>query len=465
MGKLNRTLEKHDIIRQKSIPLPQQLSNNKSILKHGKIKKIKSEDKYLDSKLSKKIIKQAKQQIIDIKEEEEGNGIIQINPQKPSFHKFTFNNEKEDISLINQKTNEYLHKNETFDNTQILQQDLDAFDKFMSADLKERQNLVDIISDRLTEKKTELNTEILGEYKDTKNLTKNMNPKIVEMYRDVSKVLSQYRSGKLPKAFKIIPSLNDWENILTLTDPDKWTAGAMYQATKLFASNLNNRLVQRFYHKILLPRVRDDISEYKKLNYHLYQALYKAMYKQGAFFKGIIIPLCESTIITSISQDNIPACSLREAFILGTVLQKNSINILHACATILKLIEISKPSPFDAPMYSGPISIFLRILLDKKYELPYKVQDKLIDYYIQFKDNKTQLPVLWHQCLLSFVTNYISSLPESSKNDLLELIKCHFHPKISPVVQNNIKIPSKLLNNLINHIDHIIVKESLLMEE
>lgn len=44
---------------------------------------------------------------------------------------------------------------------------------------------------------------------------------------------------------------------------------------------------------VLLPRLRDDIAEYKKLNFHLFQALHKAMYKPQAFFKGILLPLCE----------------------------------------------------------------------------------------------------------------------------------------------------------------------------
>lgn len=45
-------------------------------------------------------------------------------------------------------------------------------------------------------------------------------------------VLSKYRSGKLPKAFKIIPALSNWEQVLYLTDPETWTAAAMYQATR-----------------------------------------------------------------------------------------------------------------------------------------------------------------------------------------------------------------------------------------
>jgi hypothetical protein len=52
-------------------------------------------------------------------------------------------------------------------------------------------------------------------------------------------------------------------------------------------------MAQRFYNTILFPRVIDDITENKRLNYHLYRALKKAIYKPAAFYKGIILPLCE----------------------------------------------------------------------------------------------------------------------------------------------------------------------------
>lgn len=51
-----------------------------------------------------------------------------------------------------------------------------------------------------------------------------------------SQVLSKYRSGKLPKAFKIIPALSNWEQILYVTEPEAWTAAAMYQATRWSSS-------------------------------------------------------------------------------------------------------------------------------------------------------------------------------------------------------------------------------------
>ncbi len=55
---------------------------------------------------------------------------------------------------------------------------------------------------------------------------------------------------------------------------------------RIFSSNLKERMAQRFYNLVLLPRVRDDIAEYKKLNFHLYSALKKALFKPGAWFKG-----------------------------------------------------------------------------------------------------------------------------------------------------------------------------------
>ena len=42
-----------------------------------------------------------------------------------------------------------------------------------------------------------------------------------------------------------------------------------------------------------MPAVRDDISKNKKLNYHYYYALKKALYKPAAWFKGILFPLAK----------------------------------------------------------------------------------------------------------------------------------------------------------------------------
>ena len=112
----------------------------------------------------------------------------------------------------------------------------------------------------------------------------------------MSKLLSRYTSGKVPKAVKIIPMLSNWEEVLILTQPQNWSPQAVRYLTKIFASNLKSNQAQVFYEMVLLPHVRENLEMNKKLNWHLYMALKKACYKPKAFFKGIVLPLSEVVI-------------------------------------------------------------------------------------------------------------------------------------------------------------------------
>ncbi|KAI1230995.1 hypothetical protein IHE44_0008434 [Lamprotornis superbus] len=314
-----------------------------------------------------------------------------------------------------------------------------------------RRTLADIIMEKITEKQTEVETA-LSELSGCP--MPQLDPRVLEVYRGVRevrpeqlnppevlregttrccpcchcpqswlvslslKVLSKYRSGKLPKAFKIIPALSNWEQILYITEPETWTAAAMYQATRIFSSNLKERMAQRFYNLVLLPRIRDDIAEYKRLNFHLYMALKKALFKPAAWFKGILIPLCESG-----------TCTLREAIIIGSILSKCSIPVLHSSAALLKLAEMQ---------YSGANSIFLRLLIDKKYALPFRVLDALVFHFLAFRTDQRLLPVLWHQSFLALAQRYKEDLSSEQKEALLELLKFHSHPQISPEIRREL---------------------------
>lgn len=62
---------------------------------------------------------------------------------------------------------------------------------------------------------------------------------------------------------------------------------------------------------------------------------------------------------------------------------------------------------------AGPNSLFIRVLIDKKYGLPYKVIDALVFHFIRLSNSaKTRtresekLPVLWHQSLLTFAQRF-----------------------------------------------------------
>jgi essential nuclear protein 1 len=65
------------------------------------------------------------------------------------------------------------------------------------------------------------------------------NPEVKRVYGEIGKLFSRYRSGKVPKAFKIIPNLEHWREVLAMTRPEQWTSQAMAQAVNIFASNFD----------------------------------------------------------------------------------------------------------------------------------------------------------------------------------------------------------------------------------
>lgn len=250
---------------------------------------------------------------------------------------------------------------------------------------------------------------------------KNLDPQVMDLYRGVGKVLAKYRSGVIPKAFKIIPTLANWEQVLELTAPNNWTAASMCEAVKLFSSNLKDDMAQRFYNIILLPRLRDEIAEYKKLNFHMYNALKRALYKPSAFFKGIILPLCEDSAETS----------LREAVIISSILKKVHVPSLHAAAAMVKIADMG---------HSPARCVFLMDLISKNYALPYRALDAIVDHFIRYTHNpNVELNVQWHQTLLKFCQLYSKDISPEQREAILDLIKKHMHPQISPEIRETLR--------------------------
>ncbi|XP_011504521.1 PREDICTED: bystin [Ceratosolen solmsi marchali] len=410
MGKAKKIKVSKDEMSKKKIGLAEQLENENT-LKIKERKKIRNRteehEEFIDPKISKKILLQARIQQQEIKEEELGSS---TSKKKSTDFQDLFSDDDESSSDVESIQNDY------YEDIQIDPEDERALEMFMNKDGVPVKNLGDIIMEKLLEKKRELETEL----SDVASLQmQDIDPRVKAMYEGVKDVLSKYRSGKLPKAFKIIPSLRNWEQILYITNPLGWSAGAMYQATRIFASNLKERMAQRFYNLVLLPRIRDDLAEYKRLNFHLYQALRKALFKPGAFMKGIILPLLQSG-----------TCTLREAVIIGSVITKNSIPILHSSATLLKIAEMD---------YNGANSVFMRIFLDKKYALPYRVVDGLVFHFLRFERDRRELPVLWHQAFLTFAQRYKSDISSEQKEALLELLKKQSHHTITPEIRRELQ--------------------------
>lgn len=261
---------------------------------------------------------------------------------------------------------------------------------------------------------------------------------LIPCYR-IGLILSRYKSGKLPKPFKVIPTLPQWEELLSITRPESWTPNACFEATKIFVSH-KPHIVQQFLEAVLLDRVREEIHETKKLNVHLYKALKKALYKPAAFFKGFLFPLVNSG-----------TCTLREAHIVSSVLIRVSIPVLHSAAALLRLTEIAAEQTSFSTESAGATNVFIRVLLEKKYALPYKVIDGLVFHFLRFRATPAEgvdanslsaqdlkLPVIWHQCLLAFAQRYRNDITEDQREALLDLLLVRGHKDIGPEVRREL---------------------------
>ena len=347
-------------------------------------------------------------------DEEEGEAELEYDSEEDKRSEFAYNLDKE-------------YEHEEYSDVELDEEDEQALNAFMNPFGGQQRSLADMILEKIHDKEAEEQgaaLEMLEDDEDERQkkaamleefAPEGIDEKVLQVYRKVGDLLKRYTTGKFPKAFKIIPALSNWEEVLWLMRPDTWSPHAMFQATRLFASNLNEHMAQRFYVLVLLPRVRDDIQEHKRLHHALYQALRKATFKPGAWFKGILLPLCESK-----------TCTLREAVVLSSVLAKTSVPALHSAAVLMKLSELE---------YAGTTSFFIRVLLDKKYALPYRVVDALVENFLRFANEDRTLPVVWHQSFLCFVQRYKHELSKEQKKRLSKLASAHQnHYLISPEI-------------------------------
>lgn len=237
-----------------------------------------------------------------------------------------------------------------------------------------------------------------------------------------------------------------WEDIIQITRPDKWTANATLEATRIFVSS-KPHIAQRFFEMVLLDKVREDIAETKKLNVHLFTALKRGLYKPAAWFKGILFPLVGSG-----------TCTLREANIISGVLVRISIPVLHSAAAIQGLCQIAAQEASAGTEGGGATNIFIKALLDKKYALPYQVLDSLVFHFLRFRSSDpasvdpdnvvmkgeaatardAKLPVIWHQCLLAFAQRYRDNITEDQREALLDLLLTKGHSAIGPEVRREL---------------------------
>ena len=415
---------------------------------------------FLDASSSRKILQLAKEQQDELEQEDE----IQ---NKPSFAQ-SFKNQQID-SEEEEEEDEYSDFEEeeeeeveeiVYDeeDAEVDPKDAELFNKYFQSNGENNNNnndddsfqptinLADKILAKIQEKEfQEFQKQQQQQQSSPDNSNENavlLPPKVILAYEKIGQILSTYTHGKLPKLFKILPSLKNWQDVLYVTNPNSWTPHATYEATKLFVSNLSSNEATVFIETILLPRFRDSIenSDDHSLNYHIYRALKKSLYKPGAFFKGFLLPLVDGY------------CSVREATIAASVLTKVSVPVLHSSVALTQLLTRD---------FNPATTVFIRVLIEKKYALPYQTLDELVFYFMRFRNatinqdenmenmdidqekttkvnNGPQLPVVWHKAFLSFATRYKNDLTDDQKDFLLETVRQRFHPLIGPEIRREL---------------------------
>jgi len=234
-------------------------------------------------------------------------------------------------------------------------------------------------------------------------------------FRAAGEVLASLssRGEKVPRIVADLPNHKNWLKKLFHSNPEKWSAAAVFKVTRAFMNSVGHAEV--FVQKVLLPRCRDDIAFYKRLNPHLYMALLRVLKRRpNVYITGILVPLCQAG-----------NCTLREAIAFSSVLKRHSFPVLAASAAILTLCELP---------YSGALSIFLQVLLDKRYTLEYLVLDAAVAHFVSFRQDTRPLPVLWHKCLLTLAQRYHSCLTLRQKEGLRTLAAYHSHRLVTKEV-------------------------------
>lgn len=415
-----------------------QSSKKKSSRTRGDDEEEQEGEGFLDASSSRKILQLAKEQQDELKEEEEGSS-------RPTFAQSFKNQEvgsdddeedEEDKEYSDFEVDEEEEEEEIVydeEEVEVDEKDAELFNKYFQSNGESMSNgqtinLADKILAKIQEKELQQQTQESEKPVEDAVL---LPPKVILAYEKIGQILSSYRHGKLPKLFKILPSLKNWEDVLYVTNPEQWTPHATYEATKLFVSNLQANEAQKFIEKVLLEKFRTSIedSEDHSLNYHIYRALKKSLYKPGAFFKGFLLPLVDGY------------CTVREATIAASVLTKVSVPVLHSSVALTQLLQRD---------FSPATTVFIRVLIEKKYALPYQTLDELVFYFMRFRnaaqehmdlDNEKdapQLPVVWHKAFLAFAQRYKNDITDDQRDFLLETVRQRFHHSIGPEIRREL---------------------------
>ncbi|CAD5224299.1 unnamed protein product [Bursaphelenchus xylophilus] len=362
----------------------------------GILKKTKQDGEFVPDVLSSKILREASKQLAA----EEPQNVTKVEPKvlmaKDVFSQLRTSSKRKD-SEDSSEEEDVLDDDEFPALASSAPQDLP---EFLHGEDKAASDFATSVLHSVNFKKQQFEKNFSTQGADP---TAGLSENVVKMYQEIGQYMHYYRSGKIPKAFKSIPALKNWEQILEITQPDKYTAAAMLHATRLFAAVASPKACERFYRYYLLPRVLDDIMEYRKLNVHLYTAVKKSIYKPTSFVKGLLLPICEPDMV-----------SMNVAHVVKAVIQSTSLPVFHAATAIIKLAQ-QRPT-------SSPVSYILTGFIQKRYTLPSLCIDSLLDYFCSYEDKDERMPLSLHSAIHEFVKTYKLELDTQQKQRLLNAL-------------------------------------------
>lgn len=222
-------------------------------------------------------------------------------------------------------------------------------------------------------------------------------------------VLTHYRSGPLPKTVKMLPHLPGYDSLLEMLSPLDWTYHVYPKMVKVFSAKGGQQAMQyfllyffisfivvsscefiylfllSFYENYLLPKVRNDISENRRLCVQLFDSLILSIFRTEEFLSSIFLPWIRVGILSIYSVESYfclktyRACLLQsemtktEGIILSHLVRKASIKAHFSSVALVLVLEEE---------FSIPRSMVIEAILRKRYFLPEKAIACLVKYFV-----------------------------------------------------------------------------------
>ncbi|KAJ2903758.1 bystin [Zalerion maritima] len=271
-----------------------------------------------------------------------------------------------------------------------------------------------------------------------------LDPKIAESMEKLGLFLSRYKSGKVPKLVGVLPQAPLWEEYLEIANHPEWSPHAVERVTRTFISAKGD-IAATYLENVLLPRFRQEIGEFNKVHRQIYNAIEKSLFKSVAFFTGFLFPLV------------FDGCTVKEAKVIASIMSQNKIPLLTGCVGLEKMCEVAAQEASSTGELASASNMFIKTLIEKRYAMPFQVIDSLVFHFLRTRSTdpasvrpgdskddidakgvRLRLPLVWHEALHIFAELYKNDITEDQREELLDLLQTHGHPKFASATRKEL---------------------------